>query len=69
MIDGLTRGPDKDVHVPSVGGVGDYPCLVPTLGDLRETSGPRIDRFPPTRPPWRVGQYRELKKLFFFAPQ
>ena len=52
----------------SVGGVGDYPCLVPTLGDLRETSVPRIDRFPPTRPPWRVGQYRELKKLIFLAP-
>ena len=49
-------------------GVGDYPCLVPTLGDLRETSGPRIDRFPPTRPPrWRR-QFRELKKLIFLAP-
>ena len=50
-------------------GVGDYPCLVPTLGDPGETSGPRIDRIPPTRPPWRRRQYRELKKLIFLAPR
>ena len=39
-----------------------------TLSDLRETSGPRIDRIPPTRPPRRDRQYRELKKLFFSPP-
>ena len=32
------------------------------------TSGPRIDRIPPARPPWWARQYRELKKLFFSAP-
>ena len=46
-------------------GVGDCPRPVPTLGVSRETAGPRIDRIPSTRPPWRDGQYRELKKLFF----
>ena len=29
--------------------------------DLRETTGPRIDRIPSTRPPWWRRQYRELK--------
>ena len=48
-------------------GVGDCTCLLPTLGVFGETSGPRIDRIPPTRPPWRRRQYRELKKLFFSA--
>ena len=49
-------------------GVGDCACIVPTLGDAGETSGPRIDRIPPTRPPWRRRQFRELKKLIFLAP-
>ena len=49
-------------------GVGACTCIVPTLGDPGETSGPRIDRIPPTRSPWRRRQYRELKKLFFLAP-
>ena len=49
-------------------GVGDYPRLLATLGDPRETSGPRIDRIPPARPPWRDRQYRELKKIFFWPP-
>ena len=49
-------------------GVGDNPCLVPTLGDPGETSGPRIDRIPSTRPSRRDRQYRELKKLFFSPP-
>ena len=49
-------------------GVGDCPCLVPTLGDLRETSGPRIDRIPLTRRPWRRRQYRDIKKLIFLTP-
>ena len=48
--------------------VGDCPCLVPTLGGLGDTSGPRIDRFPLTRAPWWRRQYRELKKLVFSAP-
>ena len=34
----------------------------------RETSGSRTDWIPPTRPPWRRRQYRELKKLIFSAP-
>ena len=49
-------------------GVGDCTCIVPTIGDPRETSGSRIDRIPPARPPWWRRQYRELKKLFFSAP-
>ena len=49
-------------------GVGDYTCLVSTLGESREASGPRIDRIPPTRPPrWRR-HCRELKKLYFRPP-
>ena len=51
-----------------VGGVGGCTRPVPTLSNPRETSGPRIDRIPPTRPPsWRR-QYRELKKLHFSSP-
>ena len=49
-------------------GVGACARLVATLGAPRETSGPRIDRIPPTRPPWWRRQYRELKKLIFLAP-
>ena len=48
-------------------GVGDCPRLVPTLGGPGETSGPQINRFPSTRPPWWGRQYRELK-LIFSAP-
>jgi hypothetical protein len=48
--------------------VGDCPRLVTTLGALGETSGPRIDRIPLTRPSWWRRQYRELKNLFFLAP-
>ena len=51
-----------------VRGVGDCTCIVPTLSALREASGPQIDRIPPTRPPWRRRQYRELKKLLFSPP-
>ena len=54
---------------PLACGVGACPRPVPTLGNLRETSGPRIDRIPPTRPPWWDRQYRELKKLIFLAPR
>ena len=50
-------------------GVGDCTCLVRTLGRLGDTSGPRIDRIPPTRPPWWSRQFRELKKLIFSAPR
>ena len=49
-------------------GVGACARLVATLGDPGETSGPRIDRIPSTRPPWWRRQYRELKKLIFSAP-
>ena len=48
--------------------VGDCTCIIPTLGGLGETSGPRIDRIPPTRPPWWRRQYRDIKKLIFLAP-
>ena len=49
-------------------GVGDCTRLLPTLDALRETSGPRIDRIPPTRRPWRRRQYRDIKKLIFLTP-
>ena len=49
-------------------GVGACPCRVPTLSDPGETSGPWIDRIPPSRPSWRDRQYRELKKNFFSPP-
>ena len=49
-------------------GVGACPRLLPTKSDPRETSGPRIDRFPPTRPPWLDRRYRDIKKLLFLAP-
>jgi len=48
--------------------VGACARLVPSLSAPRETSGPRIDRIQPARPPWWRRQYRELKKLFFSAP-
>ena len=50
-------------------GVGACARLVATLGAPRETSGPRIDRFPSTRPSWQDRQYRELKKLIFSRPK
>ena len=49
--------------------VGDCPRPVATPGDLGETSGPRIDWIPPTRPPWWRRQYRDIKKLIFSAPR
>ena len=49
--------------------VGDCTCIVPTLSDPRETSGPRIDKNPPARPPWWRRQYRDIKKLIFLAPR
>ena len=57
-----------DVSYSGSGGVGDCPRPISTLGDPRETSGPRIDRIPPARPPWWRRQFRELKKLIFSAP-
>ena len=39
-----------------------------TQGDPRKTSGPRIDRIPSTRPPWRVVKIAK-KKNSFFGPQ
>ena len=49
-------------------GVGDCTCQLTTIGGLGDTSRPRIDRIPPTRPPWRRRQFRELKKIIFSAP-
>ena len=49
-------------------GVGARARLIATLGAPRETSGPRIDRFPSTRPPWCRRQYRDIQKLIFLAP-
>ena len=49
-------------------GVGNCACLVQSQGGLGDTSGPRIDRIPPTRPPWWRRQYRELKKIIFLRP-
>ena len=51
-----------------VGGVGDCTCKLATKSGPWETSGPQIDRIPSTRPSWRDRQYRELKKIIFFAP-
>ena len=65
---GIAQRTLGDVSYSGSGGVGDCPRLISTLGDPRETSGPRIDRIPSTRPPWRRRQFRELKKIFFLAP-
>ncbi len=71
---GLVLWPDVWLReLPNIGsaracGVGVCPRLVSTLGALGETSGPRIDRIPLTRPPWWDRQYRELKKLHFSPP-
>ena len=48
--------------------VGNYPCLVSTLGDPWATSEPRIDRIPPTRPTTLVARRRPRIKFFFFSP-
>jgi len=48
--------------------VGVCARLVPTLCDSWETSGPQIDRIPPTRPPRWDRQYRDIKKLIFLTP-
>jgi len=58
------------VDVPEAGsggvcGVGDYTRLVPTLGDPRGTSGPRIDRIPPAQPTTSAPR---IKKLIFSPP-
>ena len=50
-------------------GVGACARLVATLGAPRETTGPRIDRFPPTRPSWWRRHYRDIQKLIFLAPR
>ena len=50
-------------------GVGACARLLPTKSDPWGTSGPHIDRIPSTRPSRRDRQYRELKKVFFFAPR
>ena len=63
-----TMGDVSDSGSGGVGGVGVCTRPFPTLIDPRETSGPRINRIPPMRPPsWRR-QYRVLKKLHFSSP-
>ena len=42
-------------------GVSDCTCKVSTKNGPRETSGPRIDRIPPARPPWWRRHYRDIK--------
>ena len=46
---GIAQRTLGDVSYSGSGGVGDCARLVPTPGDPRETSGPRIDRIPSTR--------------------
>ena len=65
---GIAQRTLGDVSYSGSGGVGDCPRLIPTLSDPRETSGPRIDRIPPARPPWWRRQYRDIKKLIFLTP-
>ena len=58
-------------YAPSPGacGVGACTCIVPTLGDPRETSLTGIDRIKVARPPWTVGRPRpRIKKNPFLAP-
>ena len=50
------------------GSVGDCTRLHQTVSDLREASGPPMDRIPPARPTPLARQYRELKNYFFRAP-
>ena len=50
-------------------GVGACARLLSTKSDLRETSGPRIDRIPSTRPPWWRRQISRINKFIFFGPQ
>ena len=50
-------------------GIGACARLLPTKSDPRETSGPRIDRIPPTRPSMPGPSISRVKKLNFFAPQ
>ena len=57
-----------DVLTAGSGGVGACTCTSNDLERPRETSGPRIDRIPPTRPPWWRRQYRDIKKLIFLTP-
>ena len=65
---GIAQRTLGDVSYSGSGGVGDCTRPVPTPRDLRGTSGPRIDRIPSTRPPWRDRQYRDIKKLIFLVP-
>ena len=49
-------------------GVGDCPCLVPTVSDPGETSGPRIDRIPTDALAMAASSISRIKKNIFFAP-
>ena len=58
-------------YAPSPGacGVGACTCIVPTLGDPRETSWAGIDRIPLARPPWTMAPSSpRIKKFSFSAP-
>ena len=58
-------------YAPSPGacGVGACACIVPTLGDPRETSLAGIDRIQPVRPPWTIAASSpRIKKTAFSAP-
>ena len=50
-------------------GVGDCPCLVPTVSDPGETSGPRIDRIPTDALAMAASSISRIKKIIFLAPQ
>ena len=68
---GIAQRTMGDVSYSRSGGagdVGDCTCIIRTPNGLRGNSGPRIDRIPPTRPPWRRRQFRELKKNNFCGP-
>ncbi len=49
-------------------GVGACACKVTTSTDLREASGPRVDRIPLARPTTLARRHREINYFFFWAP-
>ena len=58
-------------YAPSPGacGVGACTCIVPTLGDPRDTYLGGIDRIQPARPPWTMAaSSSRMKKKPFSAP-
>ena len=65
---GIAQRTLGDVSYSGSGGVGDCPRLISTLGDPRETSGPRIDRIPLTRPSWWRRQLATQEIYCFWHP-